>query len=102
MSDLILVLLILVSEVNVANIVETSTILSSKLRLLLTKSILGLVLTVESWLLVNVKGPLIIASLPKVELTLIKESVKDVRRKTLSEKYEAKVKAAQAQKGKKK
>ena len=38
----------------------------------------------------------------KNSTVLIKESVKDVRRKTLSEKYEAKVKAAQAQKGKKK
>ena len=38
----------------------------------------------------------------KNSTVLIKESVKNVRRKTLSEKYEAKVKAAQAQKGKKK
>ena len=38
----------------------------------------------------------------KNSTVLIKESVKDVRRKTLSEKYEAKVKAAEAQKGKKK
>ena len=38
----------------------------------------------------------------KNSTVLIKESVKDVRRKTLSEKHEAKVKAAQALKGKKK
>ena len=38
----------------------------------------------------------------KNSTVLIKESVKNVRRKTLSEKYEAKVKAAEAQKGKKK
>ena len=38
----------------------------------------------------------------KNSTVLIKESVKDVRRKTLSEKHEAKVKVAQALKGKKK